>query len=62
MKLVIELEDVDGAVLSKVTCAGGFDSESNAHQVGALILKYLDSIMARKQEDDDETQVRVHPG
>lgn len=59
MKLVIELEDVDGAVLSKVTAVGGFDKESNAHQVGYSILKYLDSIMERNGETD-ETEVRVH--
>jgi len=59
VKLVIELEDVDGAVLSKVTAVGGFDKESNAHQVGYSILKYLDSIMERNGETD-ETEVRVH--
>jgi len=59
VKLVIELEDVDGAVLSKVTAVGGFDKESNAHQVGYQILKYLDSIMERNGEND-ETEIRVH--
>jgi hypothetical protein len=60
VKLVIELEDVDGAVQSTVTAVDGFDGESNAHQVGYSILKYLDSIMERKSENDNEAEVRVH--
>lgn len=60
MKLVIELEDVDGAVLSKVTAVGGFDKESNAHQIGYSILKYLDSILERKSGETDEAEIRIH--
>ena len=50
-KVSITLTDVDGAVESQVAMDTDFDTNSNAHQVAALLLKHMDELMQRVEDD-----------
>ena len=52
MKVTIELTDQTGGVEATVAFSSDFDVNSNAHQVGNLLLKYLDTLLEKKDMQD----------
>lgn len=52
-KVVIELEDAEGDVQLNVAFSSDFDMDSNAHKMGAEVLKFLDTLAPRAQAIQD---------
>lgn len=48
MKFVLTITDAPGKTIeANVNFEGGYDTHSDAHQVGRVILNYLDKIMEK---------------
>lgn len=47
MKFTITVSDVAGGVEANVDFEGGYSTHSNSHQIGRIILKYLDSVLEK---------------
>lgn len=54
MKFTLTLEDDGKGIKASCNFAEGFNKLSNSHQIGNLILKYLDSLLEKDEAREIE--------